>query len=88
MPTEQKPDHPPPPPKQMGLVSPLGIKEQERVKKTSLVIGCVTTPVVAVAGGEREDGRVGPGGTADYREWSPSWQGKYPCQRVGPPYPG
>ena len=35
------------------------------MKETSLVIGRVTTVVVAVAGGERVAGRAGPGGTAD-----------------------
>ena len=65
MPTEQKLDHHPHPPKQKCPVSQLAIKEQERVKETSLVIGCVTTIVAAVAGGEQEDGRAGPGGTTD-----------------------
>ena len=66
--TEQKPDHHPHPPKKMCPVSPLAIKEQERVKETSLVIGCVTAVVVAVAGGERVAGRAGPGGTVDSGE--------------------
>ena len=68
MPTEQKPDHHPHPSKQMCPVSPLARKEQERVKENSLVIGRVTA---TVAGGGREAGRVGPGGTADFGEWSP-----------------
>ena len=57
----------------MYPVSPLAIKEQERVKKTSLVIGRITEAVTAVAvvGVEREDGRAGPGGTTDCAEWSP-----------------
>ena len=68
--TEQKPDHHPHPPKQMCPVSPLAIKEQERVKETSLVIGHVTAVVVvaAVVGGVRVAGRAGPGGTADSGE--------------------
>ena len=65
MPTEQKPDHHPHPPKHMCLVSPLARKEQERVKETSLVSGHVTAVAVAMAGGEREDERAGLGGTAD-----------------------
>ena len=47
------------------------MKEQERVEETSLVIGRVTAATVAVAGGGREAGRVGLGGTADFGEWSP-----------------
>ena len=61
MQSEQKPDHHPHPPKQKCLVSPLAIKEQKRVKETSLVIGRVTA---VVAGGVREAGLAGPGGTA------------------------
>ena len=34
---------------------------------------CVTAVAAAVAGGEREDGRDGPEGTADCGEWSPGW---------------
>ena len=64
MQTEQKPDHHPHPPKQKCLVSPLAIKEQERVKETSLVIGRVTAVVATVAGRVREAGRAGLGGTA------------------------
>ena len=71
MPTEQKPDHHPHPPKQMCPVSLLARKEQERVKETSLVIGRVTAAVTVVVGGGREAGRSGLGGTADYEEWSP-----------------
>ena len=41
----------------------------------------------AVASGGQEDGRAGPGGTADCGEWSPGWPGQYACQRAGPPYP-
>ena len=54
----------------MYPVSPLAIKEQERVKETSLVISLVTAVAVAVAvaSEEREAGRVGPGGTADCGE--------------------
>ena len=68
-------------------MSPLAIKEQERVKETSLVIGRVTTVAATVAGGEREDERAGPGGTADCREWSRGWPGRYACQRARHPYP-
>ena len=89
MPTKKKPDHhphpPPPPPKQMGPVSPLAIKEQERVKETSLVSGRFTA---VVAGGGRVAEQAGPGGTADCGEWSPSWRGWWACWRGGPPYPG
>ena len=35
------------------------------------MIGRVTTAAVAVAGGEREAGRAGPGGTVDFEEWLP-----------------
>ena len=45
------------------------MKEQERVEETSLVVGRVIA--AAVAGGWREAGRVGLGGTADFGEWSP-----------------
>ena len=69
----------------MDLVSPLAIKEQERVKETSLVIGRVTAVVAAVAGGVRVAGRVGPGGLADFGEWWPGWPERYVCQRGGPP---
>ena len=55
----------------MGPVSPRAIKEQERVKETSLVTGWVTAAAVVVAGGEREDELASPGGTADFGEWSP-----------------
>ena len=64
------------------------IKEQERVKETSMVSGCVTVAATAVAGGEREDERAGPGGTNDCGEWLPGWPRRYACQRVGPPYSG
>ena len=85
MPTEQEPERHPHPPKQRCIVSPLAIKDKERVKEASLVIGRVT---VAVAGGEREDGRASLGGTADYGEWSPGWPGRYACQGTRPPYLG
>ena len=65
---EQKPDHHPHPLKQMCPVSPLAIKEQERVKETSLVIGRVTAVMATVAGGVREVGRAAPGGPGDCRE--------------------
>ena len=69
MSTEQNPITTHTPPKQTCPVSPLAIKEQERVKETSLVISRVTAGVAAaVAGGVREAGRAGPGGTADYGE--------------------
>ena len=72
----------------MCPVSPLAIKEQERVKETSLVIGRVTALVAAVAGGVREAGRAGPGGIADSGEYWPGWPGRYACQLEGPPCPG
>ena len=68
MPTEQKPNHHPHPPKKRCPVSPLAIKEQERVKETSLVTGRVTAGVAAVAGGVPVARRAGPGGTAAARE--------------------
>ena len=53
----------------MCPVSPLAIKEQKRVKETSMVIGRVTVGVAAaVAGGVREAGRARLGGTADSGE--------------------
>ena len=53
-------------------VSPLAMKEQERVEETSLVIGRVTTAAAeAVAGRGQEAGPASPGGTADFGEWSP-----------------
>ena len=55
----------------MWAVSALAMKEQERVKETSLVIGRVTAAAAAVAGGGREDGRAGPEGIADFGEWLP-----------------
>ena len=60
---EHKPDHHPHPPKQMYPVSPMEIKEQESGKGTPLVIRRVTAAVAAMAGGMREAGQVGPGGT-------------------------
>ena len=33
--------------------------------------GLVTAGVAPMDGGGREDERAGPGGTADFREWSP-----------------
>ena len=68
-------------------MSPLAIKEQERVKETSLVIGCVTTVVAAVVGGVRVARRVGPLRPADSGEWWPGWPERYACQRGGPPCP-
>ena len=50
---------------------PLAMKEQERVEETSLVISRVTAATATVAGGGREAGRAGPGGTTDFGEWSP-----------------
>ena len=72
----------------MDPVSPLAIKEQEKVKKTSLVIGRVTAVVAAVAGGVRVAGRAGPGGPTDSGEWWPGWPKRNACQRGGPPCPG
>ena len=51
-------------------MSPLAMKEQERVEETSLVIDHVTAAVAAVASRGREAGRANPGGTADFGEWS------------------
>ena len=53
----------------MCPVSPMAIKEQERVKETSLVIGRVTAAATAVTGGGLEAGRAGPRGTTDFGEW-------------------
>ena len=64
------------------------IKEQERVKETSLVSGRVTVAATEVAGGELEDERTGPGGSNDCGEWSPGWPGRYAMQCAGPPYSG
>ena len=55
---------PPTLPKQKYPVSPLAIKEQERVKGTPLVIGRITAAAAAAAGGVREVRQAGPGGTA------------------------
>ena len=35
------------------------------------MIGRVTAAAATVAGGGQEAGRAGPGGTADFGEWSP-----------------
>ena len=38
------------------------------MKETSLVTGLIIAAVAPMDGGGREDERVGPGGTADFRE--------------------
>ena len=55
----------------MSPMSSLAIKEQERVKETSLVSGHVTAVTATVAGGGLEAGRASPGGIAYLGEWSP-----------------
>ena len=49
--------------------------------------GRITVVAAAMAGGGREAGLAGPGGTADFGEWSSGWRERCACHRGGPPYP-